>query len=73
MGSHKNVSYHKFPKQSNYLYGKTKVCFNYNAEVIKGVIVRDDMEDPFVTIIKLEDGRHILGIECMYSPILEEE
>jgi hypothetical protein len=33
-----------------------------------GTIIRDDMEEPFRTIISLDDGRVILATECMHSP-----
>lgn len=32
----------------------------------RGVIVRDDDEPPYVTIIKLESGRYVLATECRY-------
>lgn len=34
---------------------------------IEGTVIRDDVEDPHLTIIKLDDGRIILGTECQYS------
>lgn len=32
-----------------------------------GYIVRDDREEPFETIIKLDNGRYVRGAECQYS------
>lgn len=32
-----------------------------------GQIVRDDMEDPYLTIIKLDNGRYVMGHECIYT------
>jgi len=32
-----------------------------------GILLRDDIECPFTTIIKLESGDCILGSECQYS------
>lgn len=69
MGCHENISHDKFPKQGQYLHSKTKVCFNYDTlREIGGVIVRDDTEEPYRTIIKLDDGRYVLASECQYQP-----
>lgn len=47
---------------------KVNVCFNYDtSKTISGIIVRDDIEEPGRTIIKLDDGRYVLGAECQYS------
>lgn len=68
MGAHKNIDYDKFPEQGRKLNKKAKVCFYYDTQrLLDGVIVRDDIEEPFLTIIKLEDGRHVLATECQYS------
>ena len=71
MGVSKNVGFKEFPKQGSY-FGKRvrvfRVCFNYEAQnQIGGVIVRDDVESPFQTIIKLDDQRYVLATECMYQ------
>lgn len=68
MGVMQNVSYDKFPKQSDQLYKATKVCFKYDTlNMVDGIIVRDDLEAPFITIIKLGDGRYINSTECQYT------
>ncbi|PEJ68687.1 hypothetical protein CN680_26045 [Bacillus pseudomycoides] len=70
MGVHPNVGINKFPKQGDWLNKEAKVMFNFDSStMIKGVIVRDDMEEPFLTLIKLEDGRVIRSTECQYSLI----
>lgn len=70
MGVHKNIGINKFPKQGSFLGKKCSVCFNYNdSQVIPGVIVRDDIEDPGTTLIKLEDGRIVNATECQYQPV----
>lgn len=67
MGTHPNIDIGKFPKQGLYLNKKVEVCFNYDpSKCLSGVIVRDDMEEPGVLIIKLEDNRYMLSTECMY-------
>jgi hypothetical protein len=77
MGVHPNVGIDKFPKQAsdNTLFesGTTvSVCFNYDtSKRIAGTIVRNDWEDPWITIIRLDDGRHVLSTECQYSPLFD--
>lgn len=69
MGIHPNVSYEKFPKQGEWLNKRTQVCFNYDTDkILMGKIIRDDIEEPFKTIILLDDGRCVMATECMYSP-----
>ena len=74
MGCVLNVGYEKFPEQGTFLNKRCKVCFNYDTEhFIKGTVVRDDIEEPFRTIIKLDDGRYIFAEECQFSPFIEED
>jgi hypothetical protein len=47
---------------------RTKVIFHYGGPELMGTIVRDDFEEPWRTIIKLDDGRYILGSECQHAP-----
>ena len=69
MGIEENISFDKFPKQGIWLGKRTKVCFHYNTDkIIMGTVVRDDNEEPFKTIISLDDGRVVLATECMHSP-----
>ncbi len=69
MGNHENINISKFPRQGAWLGKRTKVCFHYDADsFITGTIVRDDSEEPFVTIISLDDGRVVLATECQHSP-----
>lgn len=59
-----------WPKQGNWLNLNVKVCFNYDtAMATTGVIVRDDAEEPYRTIIKLDNGLFVLAQECQYSPL----
>ena len=68
MGCHTDINFDTFPKQGNHLGKKVKVCFHFDtSRLISGEIVRNDTSDPYLTIIKLEDGRHVLGTECQYS------
>lgn len=69
MGSVKTIDIDKFPKQGEWLGKRAKVCFNYNTnKSTEGTYVRDDSEEPFVTIIKLDDGRYVLSSECQHQP-----
>jgi hypothetical protein len=68
MGYEKNVGYEKFPSQGEYLGERVNVCFSYVTDkFIEGTIIRDDIVEPYQTIIKLDDGRYILATECQYS------
>ena len=49
------------------------VCYHFDASKCHyGTIVRDDLEEPFETIIKLDNGRYLRAVECQYSYIDEE-
>jgi hypothetical protein len=68
MGVVASIGFDRFPKQGTWLGKKVRVCFNYDAgKQIGGVIVREDAEDPGLTIIALDDGRYVLTTECMFS------
>ena len=70
MGIEKNVGFDVFPKQGDFLGKRVKVCFNFDtSRLLHGEIVREDMEEPYQEIIKLEDGRYILTTECQYSVV----
>jgi len=67
MGVMKNVSAHTYPKQSEYVGERVAVIFYYDESLaFRGVIVRDDMEAPWRTTIRLDDGRYIMASECQY-------
>ena len=81
MGCIDTITYDKFPKQKdkNYIYpqfkvgSRVKVCYHYDTSKYHyGTIVRDDLEEPFETIIKLDNGRYLRAVECQYSYIDEE-
>ncbi|MMZ62603.1 hypothetical protein D1872_248190 [compost metagenome] len=70
MGVHSNISTNLFPKQGSFLDRRVLVSFNYDTNnTVLGTIVRDDIEDPFVTIIKLDDGRFVLSTECQFTEL----
>lgn len=69
MGVVATVGFSSFPRQGSWLGKRTEVCFRYDtANTIMGTIVRDDEEEPWRTIIKLDDGRYIEASECQHSP-----
>ena len=78
MGCIDTITYDKFPKQKdeNYTYPvgcRVKVCYHYDTSKYHyGTIVRDDLEEPFETIIKLDNGRYLRGTECQFSYVDEE-
>ena len=68
MGCVANITAGKYPRQSDWRGKHVNVCFHYDtAHTFPDVIIRDDAEGPFVTIITLEDGRCVLSTECQYS------
>ena len=68
MGCVKSIDRYSYPKQGRHLNSRVEVCFHYNtAETIGGTIVRDDVERPGETIIRLDDGRYVRATECQYS------
>ena len=76
MGCVNTISYDQFPKQADdsYIYpqlGKrVSVCYHYDMSKLHyGTIVRDDVEEPWEVIIKLDNGRYIRGVECQYRII----
>ena len=81
MGCIDAITYDKFPKQKdeNYKYpefkvgSRVEVCYHFDTSKYHyGTIVRDDLEEPFETIIKLDNGRYLRAVECQYSYIDEE-
>lgn len=70
MGIAARISISEFPKQGNLLHRLVRVCFHFDTRhTIDGTIVRDDVEEPFTTIVELEDGRVVLGSECMFTTL----
>ena len=74
MGCVKTITYDNFPKQADETYeyphlGKrVEVCYHYDTtKVHYGTVVRDDREEPYQTIIALDNGRYVLGTECQFS------
>lgn len=68
MGVVQSIGHSKFPKQGPRLNKRVLVCFNYDlANTIRGVVVRNDVEEPYRTIIRLDDGRFVLDTECQYT------
>jgi hypothetical protein len=68
MGCVETIDFESFPKQGEWIGRKVRVCFKYDvSHEIDGIIVRDDMEEPFRTIIALSNGLFVLAAECQYS------
>lgn len=76
MGCVDTITHTSFPRQKdeNYKYpqfrvgSRVKVCYHYNTKDYHyGTVVRDDLEEPFETIIKLDNGRYLRGVECQFS------
>lgn len=75
MGCVDGITFDMFPKQDKkFLNKRVKVYFYYDtSKFIRGYIVRYDINIPFRTIIKLDDGRYVLGTECQFSLVPSEE
>jgi hypothetical protein len=72
MGIEHNITATTFPARGRHLGLRVQVCFhNDTDQMVSGVIVRDDNESPFRTIIALDDGRFVLATECQYTPMLQ--
>lgn len=68
MGCESTISMSRFPTQGNFVGKRVEVFFHSdNGSRIGGIFVRDDIEHPFVSIIRLDDGRHVLTTECKHS------
>ena len=67
MGFVATITHDSFPKQSEDVGRAVLVVFQADPQhVMKGKLVRDDTEHPYRTIIRLEDGRHVMATECQY-------
>lgn len=70
MGVVENITYDRFPKQGRHAFQRAEVMFHFDPQhKIGGTILRDDAEEPWVTIIALVDGRLVLSTECQYRPM----
>lgn len=59
----------RFPRQSGDIGARTRVVFHYDtSRTVGGTIVRDDREEPYRTIIQIDDGPLVLSTECQYTP-----
>lgn len=66
---HESGSYSE-AQQGSYLNRRTRVAFHGQiSQAIGGTIVRDDMEDPYKIVIKLDAGRFVFSTECLYQPV----
>jgi hypothetical protein len=65
----KNAGFNRFPEQGDYLGVAVEVRSKYNNSNEIGIVVRDDIEEPYRKIIELENGKYILGTECTYRPV----
>lgn len=74
MGAVENIAHDRFPKQGPYQFMRAEVIFHFDTDHRSfGTIIRDDAEAPHVLVIALTDGRVVLGTECQYRPIPDDE
>ena len=70
MGVISTISFSEFPKQGMCKGKRVTVCFNYDTRnLIGGICVRDDAEEPYRTIFQLDDGRFVLATECQFTTV----
>lgn len=68
MGHIPEITDTKYPTQGEALHCRARVVFYDDfQEEFFGTIIRDDITPPGRTIIALDDGRVVLGTECVYS------
>lgn len=70
------VAHDRWPAQSADLFTRVRVAFKSDpSQEFDGRVIRDDMEPPYRTIIQLDDGRVLLGSECVvtFVTITEEQ
>jgi hypothetical protein len=73
MGCHENISADLFPIQGRWLGFRVRVCFHYDtSRELMGRIVRDDIAEPFETIIALDNGRFVRAVECQYQTTYQD-
>ena len=74
MGKVATVGARLFPVQGRYVGSRCAVVFDYDTSTqFRGTVVRDDVEEPWRTIIQLDKGPYILSTECQYRPCGESE
>ena len=64
-----------YPRQNVENVGlRIMACFAYDTKHrVPGTIVRNDKERPSLTILRLDDGRTVLGTECSWKHMTPEE
>lgn len=68
MGAVRSITAATFPKQTDWVGRRVRVCFHYDtSKQVEGRIVRDDRDEPCETIIALDDGRYVRAVECQYT------
>lgn len=70
MGVKENITATEFPKQGELAGKRVLVCFHHDtSRTVEGVVLRDDVEEPFRRVIHLDDGRVVLDTECQFQPV----
>lgn len=74
MGSHENISATRFPRQGTNLHKRVEVCFHFDSsQRVQGTVVREDVQSPFVMLIRLDDDRYVEAGECQYRTLDEDD
>ena len=75
MGCNKHIDYDRYPEQyKDNPSGRVMVCFGYKTDrELPATVIRDDAEDPGLTILMLDDGRVVTSTECQYRAMTPQE
>lgn len=57
-----------YPEQFDSVGARVLAAFDYDvANPLPATVLRDDAEEPFRTVLRLDDGRIVMGSECQWS------
>jgi hypothetical protein len=75
MSRYKYIGKGKYPSQNSDLHHKTVVVMlEYDSrEPLRGEVLRADDAAPHEVVIKLDDGRIVLGSECTFKRAVEAD
>ncbi|MHA7878805.1 MAG: hypothetical protein ACX931_03370 [Saccharospirillum sp.] len=75
MSRYKYVGKERYPKQDTELRGHSVVVMlEYDSrKPQRGEVLRADAEPPHEVVIRLEDGRIVLGSECTFKRAIEAD
>lgn len=68
MGFSPHVAADRYPAQTPHVGARVEVRFSHGERrAVFGLVLRDDAEGDGRTVIRLDDGRVVLGAECLWG------